>query len=553
MNRHRLKLFLCTLAAFAAGLLLRLYFVALLSRVAGDSLLYGDIAKTWLQHGVYGFTESGRFGGIVFRPTLIRLPGYPLFLAACFRLFGIEHYHAVLYVQIAADLVTCGLVSALAARLFGRSARLPALWIAALCPFTANYVALPLTETLVLTTIALALYAFVRWQDAGLGFNRWLWIAAAAMAYSILLRPDQVLLSAAILPAMLWASLATPARLSRKASRTVSALRIRPILPVFVAALCVILPLIPWTLRNQRTFHVFQPLAPYYANDPGDPAPLGFNRWYRTWGVEFITTETVYWRYDGDRIDLSDLPARAFDAGSPEATANLRRRTADLLDDYNRNPVLTPAIDARFASLARERIDRHPILCHIGLPAARLADMLLRPRTDMMPFNEPWWHWRDHPQQSVFALAYAALNLACFALAFASLARWCRRAWLAPNVLGLLFRSFRSSFYSEDYSSFRSYCLPFRRFFCLSFRSLFCLSFRSEAKESAFSRTTTDHSITENALIFATLAYVLLRSALLLTIDNSEPRYTLEFFPILLIWIAALFPPPSPTPSPPAA
>jgi len=503
MNRDRLKFFLWTFAALAACLLLRLYFVWHLSRVAGDSLLYGNIAKTWLQHGISGFSESGRLiGAVEFRPTLIRLPGYPIFLAACFRLFGMEHYNAVLYVQVAADLLTCWLAAALAGRIFGRRVLLPVLWIAALCPFTANYVAFPLTETLVLATIVLSLYAFARWQAASLGFNRWLWIAAAAMAYSILLRPDQVLLAAAILPAMLWTSLAEPTRLSREASRTVRstslatfdrrARLLHSALPVLVAALCVVLPLVPWTLRNQRTFHVFQPLAPRYANDPGESPLLGFNRWYRTWAVEFTTTDTVYWNYGSDPINLSDLPTRAFDAGSPAATASLRQRTSALLDDYNRNPVFipTPAIDDRFAALARERTKAHPILCRIGLPAARLLNMTLRPRTDMLPFDDEWWSWRDHPQQSAFALAYAALNLAFFVLAFAGIYRWRRRSWFAPEA------------------------------------------------SAAQADSTQQHN---RALAFAMLAYLLLRATLLLTLDNSEPRYTLEFFPILFLWIAALF------------
>jgi hypothetical protein len=37
------------------------------------------------------------------------------------------------------------------------------------------------------------------------------------------------------------------------------------------------------------------------------------------------------------------------------------------------------------------------------------------------------------------------------------------------------------------------------------------------------------------------LATVLLRAGLLLTLDNSEPRYTLEFFPVLLVLAGALF------------
>ncbi len=120
------------IAALALGLGLRLWFIVHTARIAGDSLIYGDIAKTWMQTGVYGFGQAG--GGAV--PTLIRLPGYPMFLVACFRLFGVEHYTAVMYAQGVADLVTCLLVGALAGRLFGRRAGLAALWLAALCPFT---------------------------------------------------------------------------------------------------------------------------------------------------------------------------------------------------------------------------------------------------------------------------------------------------------------------------------------------------------------------------------------------------------------------------------
>jgi hypothetical protein len=44
-----------------------------------------------------------------------------------------------------------------------------------------------------------------------------------------------------------------------------------------------------------------------------------------------------------------------------------------------------------------------------------------------------------------------------------------------------------------------------------------------------------------HALVGAMLAFVVLRCALLLTLDNSEPRYTLEFFPLLIVWASYLF------------
>ncbi len=63
-----------------------------------------------------------------------------------------------------------------------------------------------------------------------------------------------------------------------------------------LCALLVVLPLIPWTIRNWRTFHVFQPLAPRRVNNPGEFVAYGFYNWLRTWTVEFVSTCNVYWQ-----------------------------------------------------------------------------------------------------------------------------------------------------------------------------------------------------------------------------------------------------------------
>src|SRR5215469_16644596 len=100
---RRSRKILMTAGALCAGLLLRLWFINHAARIAGDTFLYGDIAKNWLTHGVYGFTRDNAAPV----PTLIRLPGYPLFIALCFAVLGQEHYGAVLYTQVAIDLLTC--------------------------------------------------------------------------------------------------------------------------------------------------------------------------------------------------------------------------------------------------------------------------------------------------------------------------------------------------------------------------------------------------------------------------------------------------------------
>lgn len=430
------------LAPLAAGAVLRLWFVHAYPEIEGDPLIYGDIAKNWMLHGVYGLSH-----GTGIHPTLIRLPGYPLFLMLCFRLFGIEHYHAVMYVQVAVDLATCLLIAALARRLWSSRAGWLALWLAALCPFTANYTATPLTETLELFCIALAFYAF----DRLLQTPRWLWALALAFAwsYAALLRPDGPLLAVALCPALVFCE--------RRRQGTAPMLRW-----ALVCGLLSVLPFIAWTARNERTFHVFEPLAPRYAVDPGESTDPGFQRWTKTVCADFACTWDVYWNAGNDAIDIADLPSRAFDSRQQFV------ETRELIADYNQTDTITPAIDARFASLAAERVRAHPLRYYVELPLERLADMGLRPRTEMLWIELRWWQYSRHPRETVFAIGYAALNLAYLV---AALAGFLKR----PRLAGVI------------------------------------------------------------------LAFVLLRCALLLTLEAPEPRYTLECFPPLIALAGVAF------------
>ena len=104
IRRH--KLFF--LATSAAALAFRLTFIFALPVVSGDSLIYGDIAKNWLRHGIFGLSSDG---GV--QSTYIRLPGYPAYLALIFKVFGMEHYSAAMLVQMFVDLATCFVTAAL--------------------------------------------------------------------------------------------------------------------------------------------------------------------------------------------------------------------------------------------------------------------------------------------------------------------------------------------------------------------------------------------------------------------------------------------------------
>jgi hypothetical protein len=418
MVREKPKFFL--LFAFVA-LALRLFFYFKFPHVTGDSLIYGDIAKNWLNHGIYGLTHSN---GVY--PTLIRLPGYPAFLAACFVLFGNEHYNAVLLVQTGVDIFGCFFIADLARRTVSVRAGRIAFLLAALCPFTANYTVAPLAETLSIFFVAVALDAAAAGLNAvesgRFAWSAWVW-CGVAVSCGILLRPDGGILLVAIGLYLFW-------RIWRRPAEIVRVLYAG----VLVTAVS-IAPLAPWTIRNWRDFHVFQPLVPQSASDPDEFVPDGFDKWVRTWSADYVSTEEVYWVVPGDKLDIAVLPSRAFDS------AYQRRLTAALCDDYNRVQVVNPQLNARFMHLANVRILQHPLRYYVQLPILRIVDMWLRPRTEMLPLNSRWWEYGDDIRSSILATLWAALNLLFAAAAVLGVVRGPRPRYLGMMLLFVLLRS----------------------------------------------------------------------------------------------------------------
>jgi 4-amino-4-deoxy-L-arabinose transferase-like glycosyltransferase len=453
------------LGTIFAALALRLFFFVYFPAVTDDSRVYANLAANWLQHGVYGQTQAGPQETRIV-PTDARLPGYPMFLAKIFWLFGIGNFKAVLLTQILVDLGTCLIVADLARRAISDSAARIAFVLTALCPFLANYAAAALTETLEVFFTALALdgatAALSRMHEAGGGMGVYrLWAATgAAIAVCILLRPDGGILLAAV---ALYLAVAAWKRLSVK-KNVADVLAAATIVAVFALA-----PLVPWTIRNFRTLHHFQPLAPRYANEPDEAVPRGFNRWVKTWIVDYASVEEIYWSVPGSNIDPEKLPSRALD--SPDE----RDATLAVIGDYDQSQDMTPELDARFGKLAADRIRAHPVRYYAALPVLRVADMWLRPRTEILPPDVRWWKFNDDTKQSVLAVGFGLLNLAYVAAALLALVRLALvRRTSAVRWAGL--------------------------FFC----------------------------------------FLLLRSAFLGTLENPEPRYTLECYPVIIVLAASL-------------
>ena len=314
--RQNLRFFLyAALAAFG----LRLLFIFRFPGLTTDSFVYGDIAKNWLQHGVYGLSGQDEISA-----TYIRLPGYPAFLAAVFAIFGMEHYRAVMVLQMFVDVATCFLIADIARRLVSEKAGKAAFLLAALCPFLASYAAAALTETLEVFFTALALdLAIAAIMNAA---TTLLWIGCGiAIGGAILLRPDGGLLLLTIEGYLFvflvrrcfkWRETGTraPGADSFSARRLVRA-------GLIVGGVS-LMPLLPWALRNLHTWHRFQPLAPRYANEEDEFVPAGFNRWVKSWIADYTSVEEIYWAVPGQEVDAEKLPARAFDSQAQRETHN---------------------------------------------------------------------------------------------------------------------------------------------------------------------------------------------------------------------------------------
>ncbi len=407
----------------AAALLMRLLFVIFVPTVTADSTFYADIAKNWLLYGVYARTYDA---GVI-NPTFARLPGYPAFLAFVFAIFGLDHYKAVLAIQVVVDVATCFVVADLARRCISDRAAKAAFLLTAWCPFLAQYSAAALTETLEIFFTALALdYAVIGLDGLQTrNLRPWAW-CGIFVAACILLRPDGGVLLLAI--GVYLGILLVRALRSRNSAMPI----VRAGLTV---AACALAPLVVWGARNLHTMHRAEFLAPRYANEVDEFVPRGFNRWVNTWIADYTSTEEIYWNVPGDKVDVNNLPSRAFD------TPEQREATAAVLDEYNQALNINASLDQKFAALADERIRSHPLRYYVVLPALKIADMWLRPRTELLPPDSRWYEFDDDTKWLVLAVGLGVVNLLYILSAVAGLVRGDPVAWVGLPLTYVVLRS----------------------------------------------------------------------------------------------------------------
>ncbi len=211
----------------------------------------------------------------------------------------------------------------------------------------------------------------------------------------------------------------------------------RWLLVCIVAGFSFAVLLLPWTIRNAKTLHEFQPLAPKDATLPGEYDPKGFMAWEKTWLYRVRDCYLVPWKLNEESINLEDIPETAFD--TPEE----KERVAAVLETYNDDLSWNDTEDAVFAQLARDRTARHPFRTYLWIPLRRSVRMWFTPRIELIPISGhvfPLAYMSEEdPVDQRLTIFYFFLNIFYVSLAIAGACKLWMSRTARPALFILLF------------------------------------------------------------------------------------------------------------------
>jgi len=220
-----------------------------------------------------------------------------------------------------------------------------------------------------------------------------------------------------------------------------------------VFSLAFVIPLLPWTIRNEQLFGVFQPLAPTHAEMPGEFVPRGYLLWLRTWVDDSKYIDPLIWGLEEKPLRIKDVPPYAF------ASDDENQKVTELFDRYNNsdpnhpaippkpkknddadsddeddsgaaaetndgndeddedielNLKITPDVDNEFGELGTQRVNNAPWHYYVWLPAKRSASMWFDTHSDYYPFAGELFPLTDldtDKHQDLWLPLFAVLNL----------------------------------------------------------------------------------------------------------------------------------------------
>lgn len=223
-------------------LVFRLLWVLSPYELAPDGVQYDRMAHLFLQSGTIAFNTADV-------PSAFYMPGYPLFLAGVYFLFGAEPspFLAVRMAQALLSVLTLFVLYRIGVRLHGRTLGFMAILLGGLYPSFTLANQRILTEVLFTFLLCLLVLAALRLLDAPSKRNGALF--GVLLALCCFVRPTVVL----------WGVVPFLFLLRRVPLRRLALLSI-----VGLLSFCVLMS--PWWIRNATVFHRFVPFATSSAN-----------------------------------------------------------------------------------------------------------------------------------------------------------------------------------------------------------------------------------------------------------------------------------------------
>lgn len=250
-------------------------------RVKGDGAYYETLAKQLLTRGVYGYQST--------RPNAWRTPGFPLFLAAVYRVTGYSNrpggpYVLLYFIQILFGAGSIALTYLVGSELLGRRPGLLAALLVAIYPPTQQSAIQVLTEPL--TLVLFLAYVYV--QLLAVRRDRtWLWFAAGVtFASAVMVRPGLALVG--LVPLLYVAA-------TRRDWR-----RLGVQAAVLLAGFALVVA--PWFVRNVITLH--RPII--LAEQTGDPVLAGADPYYYDISPKYEFAGPSYFAYT--KLESSGAP-----------------------------------------------------------------------------------------------------------------------------------------------------------------------------------------------------------------------------------------------------
>lgn len=208
-----------------------------------DAHVYEVMASNLLKGNGFSADESPPY-----RPTIWRTPGYPLFLAGIYAIFG-RSPNLVRVIQALMDSINCLLIYLICLLCFKKEKKPRKLaktvyFIAALSPFTAFFVSMIYSE--ILTTFLLILSIFLFCWAMERKKQLYYFFSGLSVALSFLCRPAILIYPFILITAYFCLNINNGQRLLKSVA-------------IYIFAISLVW--LPWVYRNSVAFHRFVPLS----------------------------------------------------------------------------------------------------------------------------------------------------------------------------------------------------------------------------------------------------------------------------------------------------